>query len=604
MKRYSSFDNPDIAVNREIGSAYDNVKKVADNLSTIEVVANNVDLLQATQNSLGDINAIGTQIVPNLAEILEADTNAATATAMAVTATTQAGLANTAKVAAEIAQGVAETKATEAALSAVAADTSADLAVVSEANASVSAAAAAASAVTASTKAGEAAASALAADASADQAVAARDVILGMDVATGAAGSSVTWDGTTLTVPQGIQGVQGIKGDKGDKGDVGEGLNLKGSGTVAEIVAIVGAAVADFWIANDTGDGYVWTGTEWKNTGQIRGPQGVQGIQGIQGIQGDAGPQGIQGIQGVQGPQGDVGPQGLPGIKGDKGDTGDVGPQGPQGPQGLPGEVSAQQLADGLATKAATVHTHDDRYYTEAEINALLSGLDPLPTQTGNAGKYLSTDGTVASWAEVQTGSEHYSQEATPTSPNLGATWYKPSTGKSYQRVNDGSSDIWIEIGLASVGVTQEYVDNKIDDSIPQVDKAYSSSKVQALHDAQAVAIANLSGASASFYNNVSVVIPEAPAAFVDLTWTNGQASSDTNILELGTNEILFKKDGKYSFLNTLTFYRLSDGSVADITYELYDADTSAILATYTFSLFESSAAVSFSGLPFKNSSL
>lgn len=120
-----------------------------------------------------------------------------------------------------------------------------------------------------------------------------------------------------------------------------------------------------------------------------------------------------------------------------------------------------------------------------------------------------------------------------------------------------------------------------IDDSVPQLDKTYSSVKVQALHDAQAIAIANLSGASASFYNNTTTVIPETPVAFVDLTWTNGTASSNSAIFELGTNEISFKQDGSYNFLNTLTFYRLSDGSVMNVTFELYDADTSSVLATF-----------------------
>jgi hypothetical protein len=31
------------------------------------------------------------------------------------------------------------------------------------------------------------------------------------------------------------------------------------------------------------------------------------------------------------------------------------------------------------------------------------SGLDTLPTQSGNAGKYLTTDGTAASWATITT---------------------------------------------------------------------------------------------------------------------------------------------------------------------------------------------------------
>ena len=237
----------DVSLSRDVSSQYDNVKIVADDIDSVVTVAENIALLQATQDSLVDITAIGSQIVPNIAEILEADTNAATATAMAVTATTQAGLANTAKVAAEVAQGIAETKASEAGLSAVAADTSADLATIEAGTATAQAGIATAQAVIASTKASEAAVSAY-------EAEAARDAILGMEVVTGAAGTQVSWDGTTLTVPQGLQGIQGIKGDKGD---TGEGLQIKGTDTAVNIQSIVDAAEADFWIASDTHDGCV-----------------------------------------------------------------------------------------------------------------------------------------------------------------------------------------------------------------------------------------------------------------------------------------------------------------------------------------------------------
>lgn len=76
---------------------------------------------------------------------------------------------------------------------------------------------------------------------------------------------------------------------------------------------------------------------------------------------------------GLQGIKGDTGAQGL---KGDKGDTGDVGPQGVKGDTG---EVSL------------------------AELNAAIAGIDALPTQAGNGGKYLTTDGTAASWGTIDT---------------------------------------------------------------------------------------------------------------------------------------------------------------------------------------------------------
>jgi len=75
--------------------------------------------------------------------------------------------------------------------------------------------------------------------------------IINMTVATGAPGSNVTWDGTTLTVPKGDTGADGQDGQDGLEGAVG--------------------------------------------------PQGVQGIQGIRGLQGLQGLRGLQGIRGASG---------------------------------------------------------------------------------------------------------------------------------------------------------------------------------------------------------------------------------------------------------------------------------------------------------------
>jgi hypothetical protein len=96
---------------------------------------------------------------------------------------------------------------------------------------------------------------------------------------------------------------------------------------------------------------WTWNGSRWNvvRTG-VTGPTGPQGPQGLTGATGPAGPQGPQGIQGATGL---TGPQGIQGIQGATGATGAVG---------------------------AT-----------------------FPTQTGNAGRFLSTDGTSTSWAAVST---------------------------------------------------------------------------------------------------------------------------------------------------------------------------------------------------------
>jgi hypothetical protein len=93
--------------------------------------------------------------------------------------------------------------------------------------------------------------------------------------------------------PQGPQGEQGIQGSKGDQGDDGTSVQLKGVvATAADLNNIVDKVVGDLYVASDTGDGYVWNGTQWTNTGPIRGPEGATGPQGATGPTGATGDSG------------------------------------------------------------------------------------------------------------------------------------------------------------------------------------------------------------------------------------------------------------------------------------------------------------------------
>jgi hypothetical protein len=87
--------------------------------------------------------------------------------------------------------------------------------------------------------------------------------------------------------------------------------------------------------------------------------------------------------------------------------------------------------------------------------------------QTTVDGKLPAIDGSLLTG--IATGSEHYSQELTPTGMSIGATWYVPSTSKTYMYVNDGTNNIWIDTSPVNTGVTKEYVDTglvgKVDNS-------------------------------------------------------------------------------------------------------------------------------------------
>jgi len=61
-----------------------------------------------------------------------------------------------------------------------------------------------------------------------------------------------------------------------------------------------------------------------------------------------------------------------------------------------------------IADSAATINYIDSLTSdAQSQINTVQSEIDtfdPLPDQSGNGGKYLSTDGSTASWQQLETG--------------------------------------------------------------------------------------------------------------------------------------------------------------------------------------------------------
>ncbi|MBC8570610.1 hypothetical protein [Zongyangia hominis] len=183
------------------------------------------------------------------------------------------------------------------------------------------------------------------------------------------------------TGPAGPKGEPGPKGDKGDPGETGpagpkgepgpkgeDGTSFRILGTFATLEELQSTAtdpgLGDAYIVG--GFVYAWSGAQWQNLGEIKGPKGDKGDPGDPGPagpKGDTGATGLRGPQGEPGPKGDKGdpgetgpagpkgdtgatglpgPQGEPGPKGDKGDPGETGPAGPKGDTGATGEVGPQ----------------------------------------------------------------------------------------------------------------------------------------------------------------------------------------------------------------------------------------------------------------------
>ena len=221
--------------------------------------------------------------------------------------------------------------------------------------------------------------------------------------------ATVTNTGTSVNavlnfgIPQGPQGPRGEKGEKGDIGPQGP-QGLQGE-------------------KGDTGD----TGLQGPQGPQGEkgdtGPQGPQGLQGEKGDTGDTGPQGPKGDtgpRGLQGEKGDTGPQGPQGEKGDtgpqglQGEKGDTGPQGVQGEKGDPGDTGPQGLAASVAVGTVTTLPPGSQATVVNRGTATAAvfdfsipqgekgdSVDILPSQEGNSGKFLTTDGSVAKWENI-----------------------------------------------------------------------------------------------------------------------------------------------------------------------------------------------------------
>lgn len=347
----------------------------------------------------------------------------------------------------------------------------------------------------------------------AEQAKAARDVIVGMKVATGAAGTEVKWDSATgtLTVPEGEKGA-GIepkgfdlesnilafvaaKGDywiasdtghgwyfngtswidtgsvRGPKGDTGRGLVVQGTDTSVNIVGKIAANEGDFWLGSDNGHGYSFLGGAWVDVGPIRGPQGVQGETGLTGSVGATGT-GISGISKVSG-DGSSGTSDVYEISLTDGSkvqfsvyNGKDGKGDVQSVAGRTGDVTLSKADVGLANvdntadkdkpvsiavqaaldvKASALHSHP---YEPLDANITRMGSEfngaGQLLRIGSDGKLPALDGSLLTGISGSGGSEHYSQSSVPATPSLGATWFRPDTGRLYMRVSDGTSEVWV----------------------------------------------------------------------------------------------------------------------------------------------------------------
>jgi len=148
--------------------------------------------------------------------------------------------------------------------------------------------------------------------------------------------------------PRGVKGDNGATGNTGDTGPRGyrgqdgstfiitavtssQYINTIESGSLptGSIYILTNSSDEGNNISGSIGDGIIWSGAVWFNSGPIQGPSGPQGVQGNQGDVGNDST--------IEGP---IGPQGPVGADGPVGPVGPAGPQGPVGGSGPAGTVT------------------------------------------------------------------------------------------------------------------------------------------------------------------------------------------------------------------------------------------------------------------------
>ena len=114
------------------------------------------------------------------------------------------------------------------------------------------------------------------------------------------------------------------------------------------------------------------------------------------------------------------------------------------------GDTLSTSLLD-TGTGASQLVQLDSSSRLPAVDGSQLTGIDGLPSQSGQTGKYLTTNGSVASWGTVASGGVNITSNATaPSSPSVGDQWYDTANGVLYVRVTDGTDVAWLDISSAN----------------------------------------------------------------------------------------------------------------------------------------------------------
>jgi hypothetical protein len=326
---------------------------------------------------------------------------------------------------------------------------------------------------------------------------------------------------------------------------------------------------------------------------------------------------GRDGSDGKDGRDGKDGKAGRDGAKGDKGDSGRDGRDGVDGVDGISvssaridfdgsliitlssgvelnvGEVVAPDLAERIKVITNGGGTSQSVLDTLASLQSQITNL--IPSQTGNSGKYLTTNGTALSWASIAGGGLSYqgTWNASTNTPTLASStgvngyYYIVATAGSTNL--DGITDWQIGDWLLFNGTVWQKIDQS--DLIQSITSADGSIVVTTTGSTVDLAVSQTSPASVlveQVRNSTGATLTKGTAVYISgaigqlPTVTKAQANNDTNsaqTLGLITADISNNSNGYVTIIGLIS--NLNTSAYTDGA-QLYLSPTTAGTLTAT----------------------
>ena len=293
---------------------------------------------------------------------------------------------------------------------------------------------------------------------------------------------------------------------------------------------------------------------------------------------------GRDGINGTDGRDGKDGKAGRDGAKGDKGDAGQNGRDGVDGADGISvtsaridfdgsliitlssgvelnvGEVVAPDLAERIKVITNGGGTSQSVLDTLASLQTQINNL--IPSQTGNSGKFLTTNGTALSWASISGGGLSYqgTWNASTNTPTLASStgvngyYYIVATAGSTNlngitdwQIGDWllfNGTVWQKIDQSNLvtsvngqtgAVSLTYTDVNAIGSITSTDGSVTVSTTSGVADLSVAVSASTTNVICLVRNSTGATLTKGTAVYINgatgqnPTVTKAQANNDTN---------------------------------------------------------------------------